>query len=194
MRIGIDISQIVYEGTGVARYVEEMVYHLIERDIKQSYVLFGSSLRKRNKFLQFYNLVKKVHKNVNLIVLPFPPIVLSLLWNKLHIMPVEWFTGRLDFFWSSDWTQPPLLYAKGMTTIHDMMVYRFAQESYDQTHIDIQNLTIKANIVKTQKSRLFWVKKECRIILCDSQATKDDVIEFLHVDPSQLHVVYPGYL
>ena len=53
MKIGIDISQIVYEGTGVARYTKNLVENLLKIDKKNTYVLFGASLRKR-KLLNCY--------------------------------------------------------------------------------------------------------------------------------------------
>src|SRR3989344_2931348 len=117
MRIGIDISQIVSEGTGVGKYVRRMVTALLKSDTKNEYVLFGASLRRRSIFYKYF-------KRENLVVVPIPPTILDVLWNKLHIFPVEWFTGKLDIFWSSDWTQPPLINAKGVTTIHDLIVLR----------------------------------------------------------------------
>ena len=45
MRIGIDISQIVY-GTGVAVYTRELVRALLQLDQEDRFVLFGGSLRR----------------------------------------------------------------------------------------------------------------------------------------------------
>ena len=57
MRIGIDISQIVFEGTGVANYTRNLVENLLKisakggsasgGDKKNTYVLFFSSLRRK---------------------------------------------------------------------------------------------------------------------------------------------------
>src|SRR5690349_17140659 len=106
MKIGIDISQMVHEGTGVARYVRELTKTLIESDAVNTYVLFGASLRKRDVFAKFAQSLPK--NTVRLVVVPIPPTILDILWNVLHIVPIEWFTGPVDIFWSSDWTQPPL--------------------------------------------------------------------------------------
>lgn len=171
MRIGIDISQIAHEGTGVATYVRRMVEILLSVDTKNKYVLFGASLRKQRVFKEFAN-------RATLVVIPIPPTVLNFLWNTLHIIPVETFTGPLDVFWSSDWTQPPLAHAKGVTTIHDLTPLKFPTEM--------------SSIAKTHAKRLSWVKKECVAIFCDSEATKKDVAELLGIHKSKLHVVYPG--
>lgn len=181
MRIGIDISQIVHEGTGVGTYMREIVRELLRIDQKNEYVLFGASLRKRDVFTQYFQIVKKLNKRVTLIDLPIPPTILDLLWNQLHIIPVEWFIGRVDVFWSSDWTQAPLRGAKGVTTIHDVSFLRFPE-------------TFVKTILAVQKRRLAWVERECKVVLCDSEATKRDVMELVGIQKNRLQVVYPGFI
>lgn len=177
MRIGIDISQIVHEGTGVGTYVRNMVCSLLKIDNKNDYVLFGASVRRRNLFQSFYSSLPP--DRVRLVTVPIPPIVLDIMWNRLHIIPIEKFTGHLDIFWSSDWTQPPLSRAKGVTTIHDLTTIRFPKE-------------MDARIVATHARRLRWVKKECRAIFCDSESTKKDIEKLLQIPNDRLSVVYPG--
>lgn len=172
MRIGIDISQIVYEGTGVGNYVRKLVTELLKYDKKNEYVLFGASLRRRKEFYKYFS-------GTNLVVLPIPPTLLEILWNSLHILPVEWFTGKLDIFWSSDWTQPPLIHAKGITTIHDLSFLRYPE-------------SFVTKIIDTQKRRLQRAMKVCSAFFCDSEATKKDAIEFLEIPKSKLFVIYPG--
>ena len=177
MRIGIDISQIVYEGTGVSRYVKNMVRMLTETDIINEYVLFGSSLRKRHVFEEFYS--RLPHERVILKTFPIPPTVLTFLWNDLHIVPIEWFIGFVDIFWSSDWTQPPLSSAYGVTTIHDVSFLRFPE-------------SFPSNIIDVQKKRLQRVMKTCKTIFCDSLATKQDVMKFYTIPEKRMVVIYPG--
>lgn len=193
MRIGIDISQIVYEGTGVSKYVRNIVQTLLSIDNKNEYVLFGASLRRRDVFTQYFQVVRKLNKRVTLIDLPIPPTILDFFWNRLHIVPVEWFIGSVDVFWSSDWTQPPLISAKGITTIHDLIILNHPEESHPCTELKLKNMIISSNIVQTQKRRLVWVKKECTAILCDSEATRQDIVNLLNIEASKLKVVYPGF-
>lgn len=179
MKLGIDISQIVYEGTGVARYVRRLVEALIATAPEHEYVLFGASLRARAKFREFFVRLQPQGKKLRLVSVPIPPTVLDWLWNKLHFVPVEWFTGPLDVFWSSDWTQPPLSHARGVTTIHDLSFWRYPE-------------SFAKKIITVQERRLRWAKKECRAFICDSQATKRDVGNFLGIPKEKLYVVYPG--
>ena len=175
MKIGIDISQIVYEGTGVGNYVRAMVAELIKRDTKNEYILFGSSLRRRHIFFRSF----QTSRRVRLVIVPIPPTVLEFIWNRLHILPIEWLTGPLDVFWSSDWTQPPLSSAKGVTTIHDLSTVRFPE-------------SFVGKIVNTQKRRLHHAVAQCAAFFCDSEATKKDAIELLGIPNNKLFVIYPG--
>jgi len=167
MKIGIDISQIVYEGTGVANYTKNLVESLLKIDKKNEYIFFFASLRKKPPKLPHVRSFK------------IPPTILEFLWNRLHICPIEWFIGKVDVFFSSDWTQPPTIRAKKVTTIHDLSPWKYPE-------------TFHPKIVKVHQRRVKWVKKECDAIICDSQATKKDVIEILRIPEGKLKVIYPG--
>lgn len=175
MKIGIDISQIVHEGTGVATYVKQIVAALVHEFPQHEYVLFGASLRKRNVFHDY----SKRIPNVRLVTVPIPPTLLEILWNRLRIVPIEWFTGSLDVFWSSDWTQPPLSEARGVTTIHDLSILKYPRESNER-------------IVATQKRKLKLSAKTCTRFFCDSVATQQDAHELLGINLERLVVAYPG--
>jgi hypothetical protein len=179
MRIGIDISQIAHEGTGVANYVRNLVRTLVATDKENTYVLFAASLRKRYVFEAFYRSLG-TKSRVTLRIFPIPPTLLDILWNILHIVPVEWFIGNVDVFWSSDWTQPPLSYARGITTIHDLTILRFPR-SFNRTIRSVQKRKLRRSI------------SECSLFLCDSEATKKDAGALLHIDNAKMRVVYPGF-
>ena len=190
MKIGIDISQIAYEGTGVAQYVRLITEALMRTHPEHEYVLFGASLRKKQVFFDY---VKQIPGNPRLVVVTVPPTILDWLWNRLHIVPIEWFIGAIDVFWSSDWTQPPLSKARGITTIHDLSIMRFPEESHNKAEVRFAGGTLAPNIVATQKRRLMRATGECQAFLCDSEATKKDAHTLLNIPFERLHVVYPGY-
>ena len=120
MKIGFDISQIAYEKTGVANYLFNLIKHLLVIDKKNQYILFYSSLR-RNLKSQISNL-KSTSQNLKIKTFRFPPLLLDFLWNKLHILPIEWLIGDVDVFITSDWTEPPTLHAKKATILYDLIV------------------------------------------------------------------------
>ncbi len=178
MRIGIDISQTAYENTGVANYTKSWVEGLLRVDQENEYILFFSSLRKKiPSFAK--DLSRQKNSKVKIKTFKYPPTLLDMFWNRLHIMPIEDLIGQVDVFISSDWTQPPTKRAKKVTILYDLIVYRYPEET------DIK-------IVHTQRRRLNWVKKECDVIFCISESTKQDARDILAIEENRLKVVYPG--
>ncbi len=176
MRIGIDISQIVYSGTGVARYTRGLVEAILKYENKHQWVFFFSSLRqtlpaKLKERIAQKNFVLKQYK--------IPPTLLSLLWNRWHFLNVEWLTGKLDWYISSDWTEPPVTNTRKATIIHDLAYLYYPQ-------------TVDWKILKTQQQRLIHVCRESDLIFADSNSTKKDIEHFLTLDKAKIQTVYPG--
>lgn len=172
MRIGIDISQTAYEKTGTAAFIKNLVENLLKIDSGNDYVLFFSSLRGKMPHIQINNrtTVKKFK---------FPPFLLSFVWNKLHVLPIENFIGDVDVFLTSDWTEPPVKRAKKASIIYDLIVYRYPKETHSK-------------IVKTQRQKLRWLKKESEVVFCISESSKNDAAEILGIKKEKLKVIYPG--
>lgn len=175
MRIGIDISQLAYENTGVANYLYGFVSSLIKNDDKNEYILFFSSLRRKMNYKGFEK------KNVKIKKFLMPPKFLNIMWNVKHIMPIENFIGKVDLFITSDWTEPPVKSAKKATIIYDMIVYKHPEET-------------DSKIIEIQKRKLEWVKRETDVIFCISESTKKDAAEILGLDKKRIKVVYPGII
>ena len=174
MKIGIDVSQIAYEKTGVANYLKNLVQNLLDKDFENEYVLFYSSLRNK-----FDNKILRLNSKTEVKSFKIPPSLLDFLWNKLHVMPIENFIGKVDVFITSDWTEPPAKHAKKATILYDLIVYKYPKET-------------DRKIVETQKRKLSWVKKESSKIFCISEATKRDAHEILGLSENKLSVIYPG--
>lgn len=171
MKIGIDISQIVY-GTGVSTYTKNLVKNLLAIDKENEYILFGGSLRRRSELNAFLDSLQVTDPEGSLTrrgqsfksrVLPIPPTVTDIVWNRLHIFPIEWLIGKIDVFHSSDWSQPPCSAFK-VTTIHDLVPFRFPELSHPR-------------IVSAHRVRLSWVKREVDRVIVPSEATMEDLIQ-----------------
>ncbi len=174
MKIGIDISQLAYERTGVANYLKSLIEHLLEIDTNNQYVFFFSGLRRKLPNYSFLHA-----KNVTVKTYAFPPTVLDILWNKLHIFPIEYLIGDVDVFITSDWAEPPVKKAKKMTILYDLIVYKFPEET-------------DTKIVDVHKRKLGWVKKETDRIICISESTKKDAKDILGITEDRLEIVYPA--
>jgi hypothetical protein len=176
MKIGIDISQLAYEKTGVANYLRNLVQKLIETDSGDEFILFYSSLRKKLKISDFRF---KKSQNIKIKEFRIPPILLDFLWNRLHILSIENLIGDVDIFITSDWTEPPAKHAKKATILYDLIVYKYPKET-------------DKKIVEVQKRKLKWVKKESSVVFCISKSTADDAKDILGIEDYRLSVVYPG--
>lgn len=177
MKIGIDISQSVYHGSGVAAYTRNLVTNLVKIDKINEYVLFGSTLRRQRDLREFMaTLPKRVNIKPKLISLP--PTALDLIWNRIHAVSVESFTGKIDIFHTSDWTEPPAQVPK-VTTIHDLIVYQYPE-------------SLPQRIIETQKRKLAWVKKESAVIIADSLSTKSDIMRMMQIPDENIRVIYLG--
>jgi len=175
MRIGIDISQISYQGTGVSRFTEGLINVILKEDNINTWIFFYSSLRNSLDPVLKEKIISSRHIVVQYKI---PSTILAFLWNSLHILPIELFTGKLDLFISSDWTEPPSN-CKKTTIIHDLAFTRYPE-------------TIHSKILANQKKRLYWVTKESDFIITDSLSTKNDLMHYFNFDENRIIVIYPG--
>ena len=160
MIIGIDISSIPY-GTGVSNYTLELTKNLIKIDKTNIYKLFFSSLRQ-----PLPPEIKKLKKYTNVKIYHFklPITFLEILWNKLHIFPIEFFIGKCDIFHTSDWTQPPAKKAKLITTVHDLTPFLYPQWSNQK-------------IISTHTQKMKLATKYCSHFICVSKNTQKDLLK-----------------
>lgn len=174
MRIGIDISQVAYENTGVAKSISRLIENLVKIDKKNEYIFFFSSLRGQIPPKVLETLIES--QNVRIKTFRIPQRLLSYFWNHFHILPLEWFLGNIDVFISSDWTEPPAKKIKKVTFVHDMSPFLFP----DQTD---------RSIVKNHNAKLKWAKKEEMMFLCPSEATKNDIVKIMGIPSEKIKVI-----
>lgn len=165
MKVGFDISQMAHQG-GVATYTSNLTREL-SKNPKLDMVYFYSSLRKSYQG----NL-----KNVRAFKLP--PALLEIIFNRWRVVSIENFTGPLDIFHSSDWTQPKSKAIK-VTTYHDVVPLKYPEWS-------------DPKIVAVHKKRLELVEKEADFIIAVSQSTKKDLLEISKIPEDKITVVYEG--
>lgn len=159
MKIGIDISQVVY-GTGVSVYTKNLVENLLKIDKENEFVLFGGSLR---QFKVLKNQFSMKQRNLRMRYFRIPPSLADLIWNRLHVLRIERLVGKVDVWHSSDWTQPPSAAFK-VTTVHDLAPMKYPAET-------------DPKVVAVHRRRLEWVKREVDRIIAPSEATRRDLVE-----------------
>ena len=174
MIIGIDISSVSYQ-TGVSNYTLNLVRNLLKIDKINHYKLFYSSLR-----LPLPNEIKLFtsHPNVSIYQFKIPPTLLQIIWNQLRLFPIEFFIGKCDIFHTSDWTQPPTLKTKTISTIHDLTPFLYPQWHHQK-------------VIQAHHHKMYWAVKKCSHFICVSQNTKKDLINlFPQINSQKITVIY----
>lgn len=170
MRIGIDVSQVVF-GTGVSFYTRKLVKNLLKIDKQNEYVLFGGSLRRKKDLKRF---AQELPGNFSTKFLPLTPSLADILWNRLYWGKIEWFLGKVDIFHSSDWAQPPTE-AFTVTTVHDLSTFKFPRLAHPK-------------VLKAHRRRLSRVIDNVDRIIVPSEATKADLLD-LNVEEKRIRVI-----
>lgn len=176
MKIGIDISQIVYKGSGVARFTDGLTRAICQYDTSNEWHFFFYSLRNRVP-PEVLSLITK--RNFHVHERKIPPTILEPI---RHHYLTHGFTihlpGTFDWFITSDWTEPATP-CKKATIVHDFAYKRFPE-------------TVASSIRRVQERRLQWVARESNVIFADSESTKKDALDYLKIDSSRIIVNYPG--
>jgi glycosyltransferase involved in cell wall biosynthesis len=174
MIIGIDVSSVSYQ-TGVSNYTLNLVKNILNIDKINQYKLFYSSLR-----LPLPSEIKELGSkpNVTIYHFHFPPTFLQIIWNQLHVLPIEILIGKCDIFHTSDWTQPPTIMAKTIATIHDLTPFLHPEWHHPK-------------VILAHRHKMYWASKKCAKFICVSQNTKNDLIRlFPKIDNSKIEVIY----
>jgi len=170
-RIGIDYTSAVRQGAGIGRYTRGLVGALSELDRRNSYILFSAGRDARHTSWP---------ANFRLRQYPLQDRHLAIVWQRLRLpLPVELLTGRIDILHSPDFVLPPTLGARTVLTVHDLSFMRYPACSSPAL------LSYLLHSVPRSVER-------ADILLADSQSTKQDLIELLHVAEKRVHVVYAG--
>lgn len=175
MKIVIDVSQMVYAGTGVGTYVRELTRALLEAGSEHEFIFYAGTLRRRNELVAISK--KKPYDRAVWRISPIPPKGAHLLFNHTPLS-IDTITGKGDIFHSSDWTQPKTS-MKTVTTVHDLVFALYPE-------------TVDPGIAVTQKKRIARVVKTGTHIIADSQSTKNDLMKLYGVNDERITVVYPG--
>jgi len=175
MKIGIDISQIAFKGSGIERFTSGLIKTILKYDKNNEWIFFFSSLRNQ---LDYDIKTQIQNKGFQIKDYPFPPTLLTLMWNKLHLFKIDNLIKNLDWLITSDWTEPPSSFKKA-TIVHDLVYKRFPE-------------TLSSIISKNQNLKLKHVRKESKVIFADSLSTKNDLISLLEIPENKIIVNYPG--
>lgn len=169
--IGIDVSQAQYQGSGVATYTVNIVKHLLNLESQYSFILFGASMRGYSQLGQIFSDLTATKR-----FFPFNPLIMDYLFNRTQF-PIDALLPQAKLFHASDWTHPHSLSKKMVTTIHDLTILKYPEHHANE-------------VVETHKRRLERVVASRAHILSDSDATKQDIVTLLKVNPDLITTVH----
>ncbi len=180
MRIGIDISQIQYQHTGVARFTEGLIHAIFQHGEMHQWLLYYHGHGK--KLNTFFSI--KLPQHIHVIERMIPERIENMMFNRWHHisspLAKRWYSDAesLDWFITSDWIEPPLD-CKKATVIHDLAFKKYPE-------------TVDPYIRTTQEYRLAHATKECSIIFADSNSTKQDIQKYYPNTTSFIKVNHLG--
>lgn len=172
MRIGID-ARMMGKGFGIARYVEQLVLHLLSIDTENEYVLF---LQNDNWNEIAHNLpgVKKVLDNISWYTLQE-----QLMYTK--IIQKE----KVDLMHFPHWNIPYFYHNPYVVTIHDLIMFHYPRA--EATTLGPVKFWLKD---QAHRMLLRKVTGQAKHILTTSEFTKQDIHETLNVPLKKMTVTY----
>ncbi|MBI2886692.1 MAG: glycosyltransferase family 4 protein [Chloroflexi bacterium] len=173
MRIGIDYTTAAQEGAGIGRFTRELVAALLAEGPQHEYV-FLAPRGSRPPF------VVASCPQARWAALPVSARAAAVFWQRARLpVPVEWFTGPLDIFHATDYVLPPLRAAQGVVTIHDLSFLR---------HPEYAEPSLARYLLGAVPRAL----ERARLVLADSEFTKEELVTCLGLPPERVAVVYGG--
>lgn len=175
MKIALDVSQMVYQGTGVGNYTKNLVSHLLQLNSDNQFVLYAGVFRKHKDLLKLKK--SSPWNKATWKLLPLPPRLAAKIFASKKI-DIKSFIGDADVFHASDWTHPNTSIPT-VTTVHDLVFKKYPE-------------TLAPHVLTAQKNRFARLTHHSSHIIVDSKSTKKDLEKLYDIDPKRVTTIYLG--
>jgi glycosyltransferase involved in cell wall biosynthesis len=173
MHIAIDYTPAVHQRAGIGRYTRGLIQALTRLDAENQYTLLVLG-RSGAHFTP-----GTLPPNFKLRYAPISDRWATIVWYRLNLpVPVDVFSGRADLFHGPSFTLPPS-FTPSLLTVHDLSFLRYPQGAHP--------------------ALLKWLTKavprslgRARHVLADSESTRADLIELMHIPAEQITVIGAG--
>ena len=181
MNIGIDIRPLMSPvRTGVGEYTFELLNAIFNQDTEHQYFLFYNSQSDVSRYLPSWQ-----QPNVHFVATRYPNKLFNitqLLFQKPKLdRLIKNTSSSLDIFFSPN----PNFTALTKTVKHILTIHDLSFEFFPEFYSTKQRLW----------HQLINIQKQCasaRHILTPSENTKRDLINYYHLSPEKITVIYPG--
>ncbi len=183
-RIAIDYTAAARQGAGIGRYARELLTAVLSAASPHEFVLLaaiaGLGERWEHERARLREVVAAPER-LRFREIPLDDDWLARLWQRLRLpLPAELLTGPIDCFYSPDFVLPPLRRrTRALLTVHDLSFLRYPE-------------TFTAPLRRYLETCVPRSVARADHILADSEATRRDLIELLHVAPERVSVLYSG--
>lgn len=176
MRIGIDISALTINHTGVANYSLSLLKYILKIDKKNKYLLFAFvSSNKALRKLKEYSL--DIFPNVELKIYRLNSGILRRVWNFIPFIPADFLYRKIDFLHLSDMVFLPLRSIPTIATVYDMTPSLFPEFHFAR-NISFHNIRNK------------FIAKKSKLVITISENSKQDIISLLGIPSRKIRVIY----
>ncbi|MEM9953591.1 MAG: glycosyltransferase family 1 protein [Chloroflexota bacterium] len=172
--IGIDYTPAYEQGGGIGRLTRDLIDALLTLDSETNYRLMVAGTSKTT-------LGKQLASNAVWKATPLSSKWLARVWHRMQLpVPVELITGQVDLFHATDFTLPPTRSTtKTIVTVHDMSYVRVPDAASPRLRAYLDAVVPRST-------------RRADHIIADSQATKDDLIEFCQLPEQKITVLLSG--
>ncbi|MEO1287414.1 MAG: glycosyltransferase family 1 protein [Chloroflexota bacterium] len=172
--IGIDYTPAYEQGGGIGRLTRDLIDALLTLDSETNYRLMVAGTSNTT-------LGKQLASNAVWKATPLSSKWLARVWHRMQLpVPVELITGQVDLFHATDFTLPPTRSTtKTIVTVHDMSYVRVPDAASPRLRAYLDAVVPRST-------------RRADHIIADSQATKDDLIEFYQLPENEITVLLSG--
>ncbi len=184
VQIAIDYTAAARQGAGIGRYARELVDAVLAAAGEHEFVLLTAAAGLGEAWTRTQQRLRETAAhpgNLTFRDLPLTDDWMARLWQRLRLpVPAEWITGRVDVFYSPDFVLPPLQKrTRALLTVHDLSFLRHP-ETFPPKLGAYLNQAVPRSVARADH------------ILADSEATRRDLIDLLHVSPTKVTTLYGG--
>ncbi|CAA9585520.1 MAG: hypothetical protein AVDCRST_MAG88-3879 [uncultured Thermomicrobiales bacterium] len=179
MKIGIDYTVGVYQGSGIGRYTRVLAHALAAVDHENEYtLLWARAYGQGGRELPRLDRASSFPPNFRARRLPLTNRALTAGWHRLRLpVPVEALSGPLDVLHAPDFVAPPTRRARRIVTIHDLTFLVVPQYAHPPLRAYLGR-AVPHNVQSADH------------IFADSEATRRDLIRLLGVAEERISVVH----
>jgi glycosyltransferase involved in cell wall biosynthesis len=172
--IAIDYTAALTQGGGIGRYTRELIKALAQQDQNTDYRLFAAGFSPDA-------LPPSPGRNFTWTPSRISPIWFARFWHRLRTpITIERWTGSVKLLHAPDFTLPPTRHGtRTILTVHDLSFVR-EPDTFTGSLRAYLNSVVPRSIQRAD------------LILADSEATRQDIIDIYHTPEAKIRVLYSG--